>query len=48
VMAANGAHKASVVKAMLQGPVSESLPASVLQLHPDCEVILDPAAAAEL
>jgi glucosamine-6-phosphate deaminase len=48
VMAANGRHKAAMVKAMLQGPVNESIPASILQLHPDCEVILDPAAAAEL
>lgn len=48
VMAANGPHKAAMVQAMLRGPVIESVPASILQLHPDCEVILDPAAAASL
>lgn len=48
VMAANGLHKAAMVRAMVQGPVGESVPASILQLHPDCEVILDPSAAAEL
>lgn len=48
VMAANGAHKAAMVKAMVQGPVYETVPASILQLHPECEVILDPAAAADL
>jgi glucosamine-6-phosphate deaminase len=48
VMAANGSHKAAMVKAMVRGPVYETVPASVLQLHPDCEVILDPAAAAGL
>ena len=30
------------------GPVTEALPASVLQLHPGCEVILDPDAAGAL
>lgn len=48
VMAANGPHKAAMVRAMIKGPVTESLPASILQLHPDCEVILDPVAAAGL
>lgn len=45
VLAANGSHKARIVAAALQGPVTPEVPASVLQLHPDCEVILDPAAA---
>lgn len=48
VIAANGALKAAIVKAAVQGPVDVSVPASILQLHPDCEMILDPAAAAEL
>ncbi len=48
VLAANGARKAAIVRAALQGPVDPSVPASVLQLHPDCEVILDSAAAAAL
>ncbi len=45
VLVANGPHKASIIAATLQGPVTPEVPASVLQLHPDCEVILDPAAA---
>jgi glucosamine-6-phosphate deaminase len=48
ILAANGARKAAIIKAALQGPVDTSVPASILQLHPDCEVILDPAAAADL
>lgn len=48
VLAANGAHKARIVQAAFQGPVTPEVPASVLQLHPFCEVILDPAAAARL
>ncbi|MDE6042589.1 MAG: glucosamine-6-phosphate deaminase [Muribaculaceae bacterium] len=46
VLAANGSHKAETVRQMLCGPVSPELPASVLQLHPDCEFILDSEAAA--
>ena len=45
VLAANGTKKASIVAAALNGPVTPDVPASVLQLHPDCEFILDPAAA---
>jgi len=45
VLAANGSHKARIIAAALQGPITTDVPASVLQLHPDCEVILDPAAA---
>jgi glucosamine-6-phosphate deaminase len=43
-----GSVKAEIVKKMLCGPVTEEVPASVLQLHPDVEVYLDPAAAALL
>lgn len=45
VLAANGKSKAEIVKKALEGPVTESLPASVLQLHPNCEFILDAEAA---
>ena len=33
--------KAPIMKAALQGPVTEEVPASVLQLHPDVEFYLD-------
>ena len=46
VLIAKGAHKAEVVKKMLKEPVTEDLPASVLQLHPNCEFLLDADAAA--
>jgi len=45
VLAANGSHKARIIVAALMGPITPDVPASVLQLHPDCEVILDLAAA---
>ncbi len=43
-----GQSKADAVAAAVEGPVSASCPASVLQLHPHATVLLDPAAAARL
>lgn len=48
VMAANGKNKTEIAKKMVSGPVTEDVPASILQLHPCCEVILDPEAAEKL
>ena len=45
---ASGANKAEAVFKMAKGPVTEDVPASVLQLHPDCTLIVDEAAAARL
>ena len=45
---ANGANKAKAVYGLVRGPVTEALPASVLQLHPDCTLICDEAAASLL
>ena len=45
---ANGANKAKAVYGLVKGEVTESLPASVLQLHPNCIVIADEAAASLL
>lgn len=48
ILIVNGEKKAKMVKKVLQGPVTEEIPASVLQLHPNLTVILDEAAASEL
>ena len=48
VLVATGAAKASAVRAMVEGPVTTSLPASFLQLHAAVSVVLDEAAAAAL
>jgi glucosamine-6-phosphate deaminase len=48
VLIAAGAGKASAVAAAVEGPVSATCPASVLQLHPHATVLLDEAAAAQL
>lgn len=45
---ANGANKAKAVRGLVEGEVTEELPASVLQLHPDCTLICDEAAASLL
>lgn len=45
VLVAKGAHKAGIIRAALKGPVTEEIPASVLQLHPNLDVLLDEAAA---
>ena len=45
ILVAKGAHKANAVKLMLNGDVSTDFPASLLQRHPDCEFLLNTAAA---
>ncbi len=48
LLEAYGTEKAHIIKEALQGPVTEDVPASVLQNHPNVTVILDEAAASEL
>lgn len=47
VLIAKGKHKASIIEQAILGPVTTDIPASVVQLHPNCEILLD-AAAGEL
>jgi glucosamine-6-phosphate deaminase len=48
VLIATGAAKASCVKRMVEGAITATVPASLLQLHPNTEVWLDRAAATKL
>lgn len=48
LLLATGAGKAAALAAAVEGPVSASCPASVLQLHPHVTVLCDPPAAAGL
>ena len=48
VMIATGDSKAEAVKLMVEGPVSASCPASILQMHPQVIAAVDGAAAALL
>ena len=45
---ASGANKADAVYRMAKGEVTEAVPASVLQLHPDCVLIADREASAQI
>lgn len=48
LLVALGSAKADAVAAALEGPLSASCPASVLQLHPHATVLLDAGAASRL
>ena len=48
VLIATGAGKADAVAGMVEGPLTASCPASVLQWHPHATVVLDEAAASRL
>lgn len=45
---ANGVNKAKAVAAMAYGEVTENVPASILQKHPNCTLIVDESAASML
>jgi glucosamine-6-phosphate deaminase len=46
LLLASGAEKAQIVGQALFGPVTPAVPASILQFHPNCTVLLDRSAAA--
>jgi glucosamine-6-phosphate deaminase len=48
LLLALGEHKASIVREMVEGPLTDRVPASFLQGHPDAAVLLDGAAASDL
>ena len=45
LLVANGAGKAEIIKRAFFGPVTPEVPASILQMHPDCTIVLDAEAA---
>jgi glucosamine-6-phosphate deaminase len=48
ILLANGPQKAEIIHTALEGNVGTHCPASILQRHPDCTVVLDEEAAAKL
>ena len=48
LLIASGKAKAECISQMVNGPVTEAVPASALQRHPDTTIILDEEAAALL
>ncbi len=48
LLLATGEGKAEIVKKAFKGEVTPQVPASILQSHPDCTIILDKEAASQL
>jgi glucosamine-6-phosphate deaminase len=48
LLVAVGESKADVVPRMVEGPITADLPASILQMHPVCRLVVDEEAAAKL
>lgn len=48
ILIVNGEKKAAIVKQVLNGEISEKIPASILRMHPNCFMYLDNAAASLL
>jgi glucosamine-6-phosphate deaminase len=48
ILSVPDARKADAVQKTLEGPVSPTCPASILQQHPDCHLFLDNASASKL
>lgn len=48
ILIAKGVHKAEIIEKAILGPVTTDIPASVVQMHPDCEILLDAAAASRI
>ena len=48
ILIAKGAHKAEIIGKAILGPVTTEVPASVVQLHPNCEILLDAAAGTQI
>jgi len=48
ILLATKESKADAIAASVEGPITANVPASALQLHPDCTFIVDKAAASKL
>lgn len=48
LLVVKGSNKADILEKVVNGPVTESVPASILQTHPDCIVLADEDAAANI
>ena len=46
ILIAKGPHKAEIIEKAILGPVTTDIPASIVQLHPNCEILLDADAGA--
>ena len=45
IFVAKGTHKAEIINRIYTGPITESVPGSVMRLHPNVTMIIDEQAA---
>jgi glucosamine-6-phosphate deaminase len=43
ILIANGSHKADIVSQTVHGTITNQIPASILQQHPNCYIVVDQA-----
>jgi glucosamine-6-phosphate deaminase len=48
ILIVKGSHKADILAKAVLGPVTTDIPASVVQLHPNCEILCDADAASKI
>ena len=48
ILIAKGEHKSEIIEKAIFGPVTTDIPASIVQLHSDCEILLDAAASSRI
>ena len=48
ILIAKGKHKADIIEQAILGPITTDIPASVVQLHPNCEILLDAGAGSKI
>ena len=48
LLVAKGKHKAEAIRSVVYGPVTTDVPASILMLHPNLDVVIDRDAASML
>jgi glucosamine-6-phosphate deaminase len=48
ILIVKGKHKAAILAKAIQGPVTTDIPASVVQMHSNCEILMDADAASGL
>ena len=48
ILIVKGKHKANILAKAIQGPVTIDIPASIVQMHPNCEILMDADAASAL
>ena len=48
ILIAKGGHKAEMIEKAILGPVTTDIPASIVQMHPNCEILVDADAGSRI